>query len=125
MATPASPGATAGRRRFWVTVLVFALANAAAWVVYHRLILPSRFDLLRVESFLPGDNAVVAVQTAMQWRFNLDVAPTAPDVPPGSVTPAVNGRWQWQDPRTLSFIADEGLPRATRLTFTLAPQRLR
>ena len=41
------PKAPAGRRRFGITVLCFALVNLAAWVSYHQYSI-SRLHLLHV-----------------------------------------------------------------------------
>lgn len=114
----------AGSRRFCVTVLCFVVANVGAWIAYDRVARP-RLPILEVRQFLPADASVVRGRPTLSWSFNLDVAPTSPDAPPGEVTPAVGGRWQWADPRTLTFTPDEPLPRATRFQFALRPDRLR
>src|SRR4051812_33704825 len=115
-----TPAAPAGRRRFWLTVLAFALANLAAWggYVWYDQVARAR-PLLRVESFTPGDGATVGPRPAFTWTFNLDVAPasaptTAPTAEPaGTVTPPTPGRWAWRDARTLTFTPDADLPKAT------------
>ena len=40
MSTPSPSRAPAGSRRFWITVLAFALANTAAWFVYYQYARP-------------------------------------------------------------------------------------
>src|SRR5437016_2562813 len=98
--TPAA--SPAGRRRYWVTVLCFLLANCAAWVAHDRW-QHHRRPLLEVVRFEPGGGATVAARPTFAWSFNLDVAPPAADAPPpGRFTPAVAGRWQWKTPRTLT-----------------------
>ncbi len=121
------PRMPAGSRRFWVSVLCFAIANAAAWVVYDRLIQPGRHHLLEVVQFQPGEGATVAPRPTLTWSFNLNVAPPTADnaAAPGTVSPPVSGRWQWKDARTLSFEPDADLPPATPFTLTLAADRLR
>src|SRR5436309_12312990 len=98
----AAAAASVSRRRFWITVLCFALLNAAAWVGYDRYILSARRGTLRVDAFEPGDGAVVAdARPTLRWRFNADVIPTAAyGHEPGHATPNVAGRWSWDDPRT-------------------------
>ena len=125
MALLASPGAPSGRRRFWVTVVCFALANLAAWVAYHRAFGPHRKGLLRVESFAPGDGATVGLRPAMMWRFNLPVVPQpAGSDPPVRITPAMTGKWQWRNDRTLSFLPETELPKATKFTLSIPPDSL-
>ncbi len=133
MSIHTSSGAAAGVRRFWVTVLCFALANAAVWVGYDRFVRPQGRDLLRVEQFLPGDAMQVERRPHFQWHFNLDAAPVvqaggagAPAaLPPGSISPIVAGRWEWADACTLTFTPTEDLPKATDFTLTIAPDRVR
>src|SRR5436305_13880162 len=107
-----TPAAPAGRRRFWVTVLVFALANVAAWGGYVRYDRAARAkSLLRVEAFTPGDGVVVGPRPVFAWTFNLDVAPAAATATPatapaaadavGTISPPTPGRWAWKDGRTL------------------------
>src|SRR5205814_991501 len=109
------------------SVLVFTLLNLAAWIVYDRIAGSRSLGLLRVEQFQPGDGAVVAqARPTLSWKFNLDVAPTAADgLPPGTISPPVDGRWRWGDARTLSFEPSQDLPRATRLSLRLLPEHLR
>ncbi|HXE55220.1 MAG TPA: MG2 domain-containing protein, partial [Tepidisphaeraceae bacterium] len=47
------------------------------------------------------------------------------DPPPGTISPAVSGKWTWDGPRTLNFTPDAPLPKATAVTVTLLPDRLR
>src|SRR4051794_21750834 len=134
MAAHAS-AAPVGRRRFWGTVICFALANLAAWAGYVRYD-QARHDprLLRVEQFRPGDGQTVSGRPVFTWTFNLDAAHTAstgatqPAAPsaaggpaPGVISPATPGRWAWRDARTLTFTPDVDLPKATRFTLTLHP----
>ncbi|MDB5356431.1 MAG: alpha-2-macroglobulin domain protein [Phycisphaerales bacterium] len=117
--------ASAGSRRFWVTVLCFAIANAGVWVGYDRWQTAHRHHLLEVTQFTPGDGATVEGRPTLVWSFNLDVAPAGKDAPaPGQISPAVAGRWEWPDARTLKFTPDAPLPRATPITVTLAPEAL-
>jgi uncharacterized protein YfaS (alpha-2-macroglobulin family) len=126
MSTSLSPAAPAGRRRFWVTVLCFLIANVAAWVGYDHYFTLRHRGTLRVEMFEPGDNAVVGPKAAVRWRFSDDVIPTTVyGKEPGHTSPIVAGRWAWENPRTLSFIPALDLPRATPVTFTLASDLLR
>lgn len=118
------PGPAAGSRRFWVTVLVFALLNAAAWVAYHRFATP-KLQLLRVTRFEPTTGVPVGPRPTLSWEFNLDVAHGSADHVPGSIAPHVAGKWLWHDGRTLTFTPDADLPRATRFTVTLPSDRLR
>src|SRR5439155_25422920 len=124
------PDATAGRRRFWQTVLVFFLLNIGAWIVYDRVAGPRRLGgLLRVEQFLPGDGAIVDGRAALSWRFNLDVAldvaGAAAAPPAGTISPPLAGQWHWDDPRTITFTPARDLPRATRFTCVLLREHLR
>ena len=64
--------------------------------------------------------------TQFRWHFSADVIPTSVyHAEPGTVAPAVAGHWDWNDPRTLCFTPDSDLPRATKVTFTLATALLR
>ncbi|HTW95858.1 MAG TPA: MG2 domain-containing protein [Tepidisphaeraceae bacterium] len=118
--------APAGRRRFWIVVGCFALVNIAAWLVYVRCFAWRQSGVLRVESFEPGDGAVTGPRPTLRWRFNVDVIPPADyGHDAGTVTPAVAGHWAWDDPRTLCFIPDADLPRASRISFTLSDNFLR
>lgn len=118
-ATQAAPRS----RRFWVTLLIFALCNLAVWagVVWRQN--TRKRPLLAVDSFAPGANAVVGGKPLIQWRFNMDVSAQA-GVAPGEVKPAVPGEWKWRDARTLTFVPAEALPKATKFAFTLRPERL-
>lgn len=121
-----STGKPAGRRRFWITLACILIANVAGWFVWHSAFGTRRGDLLRVESFLPGENAIVSARPAISWRFNLDVAKESPgNEPPGVITPAVSGKWVWIDSRTLSFEPEADLPRATKISFRIPAMRLR
>src|SRR3954464_6390973 len=98
-------GPSAGGRRFWVTVFIFALLNAGAWVGYHRWVQSQapRRDILRVQRFAPGEGAVVSTEKppVLTWAFNLDVGKTGPvrgadgaPLVPGMIQPAVAGEWR-------------------------------
>jgi hypothetical protein len=122
LATPRS--APAGSRRFWVTVLCFALANLGIWIGYahftHR-----HATLLEVRQFAPSSDSEVSGRPNFWWTFNLDVAPGKPgDPPPGTISPEVPGRWKWDGPRSLNFTPDSSLPKATAFTLTLLSDRL-
>lgn len=118
--------APAGRRRFWGVVLCFAVANAALWVGYDRYSSMRLRGTLRVVTFEPGNGASVGSRAIARWHFNEDAMSTAGyQRDPGSVSPAVAGQWQWEDPRTLTFTPQIALPRATRISFTLADSLLR
>jgi alpha-2-macroglobulin len=132
MDAPALSGAAVGRRRFWVTVFCFAIANVLVWIGYHQFMQPARRDLLRVEQFLPGNLVQVERRPRFVWRFNLDVMPTVraaggadAAIAPGSIVPAVAGRWEWADGGTLAFTPTEDLPKATTFVLTVAPDRVR
>src|SRR5688500_11641999 len=101
----------AGRRRFWLTVAAFALANVAAWFGYHHYARSHQPHLLRVERFSHEDGGTIGARPTFTWSFNLDVAP--PPGPAGTITPAVPGTWRWPNPRTLTFTPDADLPKAT------------
>ncbi len=121
-----APAAPRTARRFWVTVAAFAAVNVVAWVAWDRTFAARYRGVLRVESFDPGDDAVVPTGATVRWHFDADVVPTdAGRDPPGRSAPAVAGRWAWESPRTLAFIPAVGLPRATPVTFTLATDLLR
>jgi uncharacterized protein YfaS (alpha-2-macroglobulin family) len=123
MSTATPPSTPAGSRRFWVTVLCFALANAAVWVGYDRL---RRHALLEVRAAAPEQGAEVHGRPRFWWTFNLDVAPGKPiEEPPGEISPHVTGQWAWDGPRTLTFMPDAPLPQATTFSVTLRPDRLR
>jgi uncharacterized protein YfaS (alpha-2-macroglobulin family) len=126
MITATHTSVPAGSRRFWVTVFCFAIANLGAWVGYDRLVEHRRHALLEVRQSAPSDQSLVSGRPVFWWTFNLDVAPPAPnDPPPGEVSPQVGGKWKWEDPRTLTFKPDAPLPKATPLTVSLLPARLR
>ena len=127
MTTLPAAGPTAGSRRFWITVLCFLVANLAAWVGYYRwqeLRLPRR-DILAVELFAPGDDAVVSnLKPLLSWTFNLDAGQPGPAAgpsgsAPGSIEPSVKGNWTWVDARTLTFEPSERLNPATPFTVKL------
>lgn len=135
MSTSTGP---AGRRRFWITVLAFAVANAAAWVAYdqvERSRAPRR-DILAVQRFAPGAGEIVPPErrrsgnegAAFSWTFNLDAGVPGPvargEGKPDPVTfsPTIRGDFRWQDPRTLTFLPANALPRATRFTATVHPE---
>ncbi|HWE98060.1 MAG TPA: MG2 domain-containing protein [Tepidisphaeraceae bacterium] len=121
--TPAK--ASAGSRRFWVTVLCFAIANASVWVGYDRWQKSHRHHLLEVTQFTPGDGATIEGRPTLTWSFNLDIASAGKDAaPPGQITPPVAGKWEWPDARTLTFTPHAPLPRATAITVTLAQETL-
>jgi uncharacterized protein YfaS (alpha-2-macroglobulin family) len=115
-------------RRFWFTVLCVALLNIAAWIGYDRTYAWRHRGTLRVDAFEPGEGAVVGPRPQLRWHFSADVIPpaTAYGHEPGHVLPAsVNGRWSWDDPRTLVFTPSTDLPRATHVSFALDEQFLR
>ena len=121
----ASASRPAGGRRFWITVLCFAIANTAVWIGYHWFMHP-RHALLEVQQIWPGDQSQVSGRPTFRWQFNLDVMPPRPDAPPPGVTsPPIAGKWKWEGPRELRFTPDNPLPKATPLTVTLLPERLR
>ena len=112
--------APAGGRRFWVTVLCFAIANAAVWVGYIQWQKIHRHHLLEITQFSPGDGALVDGRPTLCWSFNMDVAAFAPNnPPPGLIEPTIAGKWELSDPRTLKFTPDSALPRATPINVTL------
>ena len=125
----------AGSRRFWWTVLAFAAVNAAvvATVLFPRLFTPQAASgaaggvALTVQNFAPGEGGVVAPRGVLTWTFNADVVSApgpAPDAP-GTLAPAVPGNWRWVDTKTLEFHAEADFPRATPISVTLSPHRLR
>ncbi|MBM3891518.1 MAG: hypothetical protein FJ388_20595, partial [Verrucomicrobia bacterium] len=125
MSAPVSPAA--GSRRFWLTVIVFAHLNLIAWFAYHHC-QSHRPPALRVESFTPGDDALVEPRATLLWRFNGDVVPAAGRDSASrcvAITPPVSGRWQWADRRTLSFTAGDDLPKAARFTLSIAREQFR
>ncbi|HET6248719.1 MAG TPA: MG2 domain-containing protein [Tepidisphaeraceae bacterium] len=112
--------APAGGRRFWVTVLCFAIANLAIWVSFIQWQKIHRHHLLEITQFTPGDGALVQDRPVLCWSFNLDVAaPAQNNPPPGQISPAIAGKWEWPDARTLKFTPDVPLPKATPITVTL------
>jgi len=126
MSVTAPASGPAGSRRFWGTVLCFALANAAIWLGYDRLVQHRRHTLLEVRQSAPAGNSQISGRPILWWTFNLDVAaPGTNDPPPGVVSPQVPGKWKWDDARTLTFTPDKPLPKATAMTVTLRPERLR
>src|SRR4051794_22031456 len=107
--------APAGSRRFWLTVIAFALANAVAWVGYHQIQESRKNGVLRVERFShAATSAVTEPRPTLAWTFNLDI--TAPTAAVGTITPAIPGKWAWADARTLTFTPEGPLPKATRFT---------
>lgn len=132
--------------RFWLTVLVFAVLNLAAWFAYHAW-QARALDLVQVESFSPGSGNVLrswAVVSAasvaagaagepgrtqaepLRFRFNLamDTAGDLVRQPPGRITPALAGVWEWDGERELLFKPEQP-PLATAFNVTLDPQVLR
>lgn len=114
----------AGRRRFRITLAAFAIANLGIWLAYHHYFGPQRQNLLRVDYFAPGDQAVVSARPLLEWQFNLDVAPDSAN-PPAIIQPALTGKWQWRGRRNLVFQPDQDLPKATRYTITIPANRMR
>ena len=119
-----------GSRRFpfWIFVAMVLVVNAIGWVAYHRWYQRGLAGMLEVQSVSPADKTVPTSRPVLFWHFNMDAQPrddAQSGVAPGSVSPAVAGRWEWTDPRTLSFAAEGELPKATEFTFTLSPQRVR
>lgn len=115
----------AGSRRFWATVLCFAVANLGIWIGYDRWQQQRRHALLEVRQSEPGAGWEVHGRPTFWWTFNLDVAAPKPNDPsPGTISPAVPGKWVWDGPRTLTFTPDIQLPKATAFTVTLLPDRL-
>jgi uncharacterized protein YfaS (alpha-2-macroglobulin family) len=126
MSAPSSAHPPISSRRFWITVSLFILINAIAWIVYDRTFAIWHRGTLRVEAFEPGDDATVESRQTLRWHFSEDVLPTtAYGKDPGKVTPIVAGKWAWEDPRTLSFVPSVDFPRATPVKFTLANDLLR
>lgn len=124
MSIATGPG-PAGSRRFWVTVVCFAIANLGIWIGYDRLQQLRRHALLEVRQSEPASGYQVSGRPNFWWSFNLDVAKPGPnDPPPGTISPAVPGKWIWNDTRTLTFTPDAPLPKATPFTLTLLPDRL-
>jgi uncharacterized protein YfaS (alpha-2-macroglobulin family) len=115
------------RRRFWIVVACFAIANIAVWTVYHRAQQRQQYGQLRVEVFEPGDLSTAGPRPTMRWHFNMDVVPSAVyNRAPGSITPpTIAGHWSWDDPRTLCFTPDADLPQAQHIVFTLSDLFLR
>lgn len=114
----------AGRWRFAVTVVAFAIVNLGVWLAYHHYFGPQRQHLLRIDRFTPGDQAIVSARPLFEWQFNLDVAPESAN-PPAIIQPAMAGKWEWRGRRNLVFQPDQDLPKATRYTVTIPPDRLR
>lgn len=114
----------AGRRRFAITVAAFAIVNLGVWLGYHHHFGPQRQHLLRIDRFTPGDQAIVGNRPLFEWQFNLDVAPDSAN-PPALIQPAMAGKWQWRGRRNLVFQPDQDIPKATRYTVTIPPDRLR
>jgi uncharacterized protein YfaS (alpha-2-macroglobulin family) len=113
----------AGRRRFFLTVFVFAIANLGVWLAYYHYFGPQRQHLLRIDRFTPGDQATVGARPVFEWQFNLDVAPDTN--PPAIIQPVLAGKWQWRGRRNLVFQPDRDLPKATRYTLTIPADRIR
>jgi hypothetical protein len=120
-------GARAGGRRFRVTVLAFAAVNLAAWLGYHHFFGSHRQRVLRVDGFAPGDRATIDGRAALEWQFNLDVAPESAGAggAPAEIRPAVVGDWEWRGRRNLVFRPRQELPKATRFAITIPAGRLR
>ena len=115
----------AGGRRFWIVVFCFALANTAVWIGYHRWVVAHRHSFLEVTQFTPGNGA----RSGWAPGVSLVVQPGCgsglrQDPPPGKITPAVPGKWQWGTPRTLTFTPDINLPKATAITISLGAEGL-
>ncbi|HEX4797289.1 MAG TPA: MG2 domain-containing protein [Humisphaera sp.] len=119
-----APASSAGSRRFWIALFIFAVANLAAWVGFARW-QQQRNRLLAVEQFWPGEAAQVDGRAVLTWMFNLDVeAPPAGAAPPIRVAPAIAGSWKWTDRRTLIFMPDAALPPATAFVATMPADAL-
>lgn len=122
--------ASAESRRFWIVVLVFALLNVAAWVVYDRLQTPARRDLLAVVEALPGPDADGVMPAALAWVFNMDVVSSeklgeVQGEAPGAIVPAVPGRWVWAKANELVFEPAAAWPKGTKFAATLYKDRLK
>ena len=127
--------------RFWLTILVFALCNLAAWFAYHAW-QERTLDLVQVESFSPGNDnilrswvvpfthptALVAPAAnpsrtyadPLRFRFNLamDISGDLARQPPGRISPQLAGVWEWDGERELLFKPEQP-PLATTFTVTL------
>ena len=118
--------APAGSRRFWITVLCFALANSAVWVAYDRWWGSRSTTLLKVKQFLPGDGSEVDPNAAFAWVFNTELSPLKKGAPaPAKFSPALEGRWEISDGQTLRFIPKQPLRGATSYTATLVAEAIR
>lgn len=84
----------------------------------------STHTLLSVEQVTPDVRQPVDPQTKqIRWTFNLDVDQNDLQSP-GTVTPPVAGRWLWEDARTLCFLPEDVLPRATSVKIALLPEHV-
>jgi uncharacterized protein YfaS (alpha-2-macroglobulin family) len=113
------------RRRFWLTVAAFAIANIAAWAAFHFYNESRRPAALRVERFSVADGQIVERRPRLTWAFNFPVAPPKEGESVASLSPVVPGKWSWPDPRTLAFTPDADLPKATRFTVNVSTERIR
>ena len=118
--------APAGSRRFWITILCFALANSAVWVAYDRWWGSRSTTVLKVKQFLPGDGSQVDPNAAFAWVFNTELSPLKRGVPaPAKFSPPLEGRWEISDGQTLRFIPKEPLRGATSYSATLVAEAIR
>src|SRR3954468_17871466 len=102
-------GTVHNRRRFWLTLVAFAVANAAAWAGFIAYSESRRPAALRIEHFSHEDGQTIERRPRLAWSFNFPVAPTKAGDAVGRVSPSVPGSWSWLDPRTLVFTPEADL----------------
>lgn len=122
MSSPQSPAI--GARR-WLPFGLLLVANVLAWIGYHQWQQRGLVGALDVQRVTPDGEEIPSDRPVLCWRFNMDMEQSEDGLAPGAVAPVAAGRWVWTGPRTLNFVAEGELPKATPFTFTLLPDRLR
>ncbi len=109
------------KARFWGVASLFLVVNAVGLYEIRRAV--SQRHYVTVESFRPEGR--VEPQGKITVRFSEPMVPAQElgkpvTTAPVTFEPAIPGRFEWKNPRTLRFLPDKPLPRATAFVATLS-----
>ncbi len=128
--TPTLPMSPPPRTKTWLLIALIAAINLA-WAGWTWFAWVPKDVVMLIASPAPQAAAppVLSGRPTLAWTFNLDVVDDlGVALPPAVVpriSPALSGRWYWQDRRTLAFEPATELPLATDFTAVLAADQLR